>query len=146
MTHLVIQLFTDPGSFFEINGMWIFLTVGSIALFGIFLPIATWLEHRQKEREAFYKAETFRRVAEAPAERGTSAVELLREEERIKNIKRREGLKMAGIINVGIGVGLIIFLRALIGADVPVYLCGLLPLFIGAAMIVYVYVMAPPIE
>ena len=120
MTHLVIQLFTDPGSFFEINGMWIFLTVGSIALFGIFLPIATWLEHRQKEREAFYKAETFRRVAEAPAERGTSAVELLREEERI--IKRREGLKMAGIINIGIGVSLIIFLRALIGADVPVYL------------------------
>ena len=75
-----------------------------------------------KETEAFYKAETFRRVAEAPAERGTSAVELLREEERIKNIKRREGLKMAGIINLGIGVSLIIFLRALIGADVPVYL------------------------
>ena len=96
-----------------------------------------------KETEAFYKAETFRRVAEAPAERGTSAVELLREEERI--IKRREGLKMAGIINIGIGVSLIIFLRALIGADVPVYL-WLAPLFIGAAMIVYVYAMAPPIE
>ena len=75
-----------------------------------------------KETEAFYKAETFRRVAEAPAERGASAVELLREEERIKNIKRREGLKMAGITNLGIGVSLIIFLRALIGADVPVYL------------------------
>jgi hypothetical protein len=52
-----------------------------------------------------------------------------------------------------------IFLRALLGGGGsigvgsihaggpgPVYLCGLIPLFIGVAMIVYVYAMAPPIE
>jgi len=104
------------------------------------------MEHQRKEREAFYKAETMRRIAEAPGEGSNAALQLLREQERIKAIKSREGLKMGGIINVGVGAGLLIFLRALIGTNEPVYLCGLLPLFIGAAMIVYVYLMAPPID
>jgi hypothetical protein len=146
MTHFGIQLVSDPEAFMSANGMWIFLAVGAIALFGIFLPITTWIEGRRKEREAFYKAETMRRISEAPPEAGNAAIQLLREQERIKAVKTREGLKMAGIINVGVGVGLLIFLRALIGAREPVYLCGLLPLFIGAAMIVYVYLMAPPID
>jgi hypothetical protein len=146
MTHLVIQFLADPEAFFAMNGMWIFLAVGALALFGIFLPTATWMEHRRKEREAFYKAETFRRVAEAPGDAGNAAVQLLREEERIKAIKAREGLKIAGVINMGVGVGLLIFLRALIPGGEPVYLCGLIPGFIGLAMIIYVYFMAPPIQ
>ena len=146
MTHLVLQLFTIPGSFFVINGMWIFLAVGALALFGIFLPITTWLDSRRREREAFYKAETFRRVAEAPGESGNSAIQLLREEERIKAIKTREGMKIGGLVNVSVGIGLIIFLHTLLGSHPPVYFCGLIPLFIGVAMIVYVYLMASPIE
>jgi hypothetical protein len=114
-------------------------------LFGIFLPIVSWIDSRRKEREAFYRAETFRRVAEAPGESGTSAVQLLREQERMQAIKTREGLKIGGVINVGVGAGLIIFLHAMLGGG-SAYLCGLIPLFIGVAMIVYVYVMAPSIE
>jgi hypothetical protein len=146
MTHQILQALFDSREILMANGMWIFLAVGAISLFGIFLPIATWIDHRGKEREAFYKAEMLRRITEAPGEGGQAVVQLLRTEERIKAVKVRENLKMSGIINVGVGIGLLIFLRALIGANVPVYLCGLLPLFIGAAMIIYVYVMAPPIE
>ena len=146
MTHLILQLLTDPGAFFAMNGMWIFMAVGAIALFGIFLPTATWLDHRQKEREAFYKAETMRRISEAPGDGSSAAVQLLREEERVKAIKAREGLKIAGVINIGVGLGLIIFLRALLGTHQSVYLCGLIPGLVGVAMIVYVYLMAPPID
>jgi hypothetical protein len=53
-------------------------------------------------------------------------------------------MKIAGIINVCVGIGLVIFLRALIGGA-PVYLCGLLPGFIGVGMLVYVYVLAEPL-
>jgi hypothetical protein len=146
MAHLVLQYLFSSEDVVMGNGMWIFLAVGAVALFGIFLPSATWMEHRRKEREAFYKAENIRRIAEAPGEGSQTALQLLREEERIKRIKSREGLKIGGLINIGVGLGLIIFLRALIGSSEPVYLCGLIPGFIGVAMIVYVYVMASPIE
>lgn len=144
MTYLATQMIGE--AFMSINGMWIFLAVGAIALFGIFLPVSVWMESRQKEREAYYRAETMRRISEAPGDGGNAAIQLLREQDRLKAIKAREGLKMGGVINIGVGVGLLIFLRALIGAGTPIYLCGLLPLFIGAAMIVYVYFMARPLE
>ncbi len=146
MAHLVLQFLFNSDDFVGANGLWIFLAVGAVALFGIFLPTATWVEHRRKEREAFYKADSLRRIAEAPGEGSQTALQLLREEERIKRIKSREGLKIGGIINIGVGLGLIIFLHALIGTHEPVYLCGLIPAFIGVAMLVYVYVMASPIE
>lgn len=146
MTHLVLQLFTAPDEFFAMNGMWIFLAVGAIALFGIFLPTATWMDHRHKEREAYYKAETLRRISEASGDGSKAAVQLMREEERVKALKTREGLKIAGVINIGVGLGLVVFLRALLNGGAPIYLCGLIPGFIGVAMIVYVYLMAPPVD
>ena len=73
MAHLVLQYLFGSEDFLMANGMWIFLAVGAVALFGIFLPTATWMDHRHKEREAFYKAETIRRVAEAPGQGGNAA-------------------------------------------------------------------------
>ena len=52
-----------------------------------FFPLTTWIENRRKEREAFYKAETIRRIAEAPGNGGKAAIELLREQERIARSK-----------------------------------------------------------
>ena len=146
MTNLALHyLFGPETAVFANYGMWLFLSVGAIALFGIFIPVVTWIDSQRKEREAFYKAETFRRMAEAQGEGAKAAVELLREEERIKQAKTREGLKVGGLINIGVGVALVIFLGALLGtrSGTP-YLCGLIPGFIGVAMLVYVYFMAEP--
>jgi hypothetical protein len=143
MAHFILQFFSYSNDALESYGMWLFLSVGAVALFGIFLPLATWMDHRRKEREAFYKSETIRRIAEAPGEGGNAAVQLLREQERMASMKTREGLKIGGIINIGVGIGVTIFLRALIHSG-PVYLCGLIPALIGAAMLVYVYVLAEP--
>lgn len=141
--HLVLQIIFANNEVFESYGLWLFLSVGAVALFGIFLPLTTWMEHRRKEREAFYRAETIRRIAEAPGEGGNAAVQLLREQERIASIRTREGLKIGGIINIGVGIGVTIFLYALLDGK-PIFLCGLIPTLIGAAMLVYVYVLAEP--
>jgi len=109
-----------------------------------FLIFAVWFCTRQKEREAYYKSETLRRSTEASGEGAKAAIDLLREEERLKRVKAREGIKIGGVINVGVGIGLVIFLGALVG--VKVALCGLIPGLVGLAMLIYAYYLAAPIE
>jgi len=143
MTHPALMLFDNNLGF----GLWMFLSVGAVALFVVFIPLVIWIENRRKEREAFYKSETMRRLTESSGEGAKAALEMLREEGRQERIKLREGLKIGGLVCVAAGVGLIVFLHALIGGghDSP-YLCGLIPGLIGIAMLVYVYFMAAPIE
>ncbi|MGD0519723.1 MAG: DUF6249 domain-containing protein [Terracidiphilus sp.] len=128
-----------------------------VAMFGVLIPIvsvvsvftfitfAVWFKHRSQEREAFYKAETLRRITEASGEGAKAALELMREDDRLKRIKAREGMKIGGLINIGVGVALVIFLRALVSNE-PVYLCGLIPGFVGIALLVYALFLAPPVE
>jgi len=144
MMNLALLHFGDPFAN-PAMGLWMFLAVGAVALFAVFLPITTWLEARRKEREAFYKADTMRRLAESSGEGARAAIELLKEEGRQKSIKTREAMKIGGLINLAVGLALLIFLRALIGNE-PVYLCGLIPGFIGVAMLTYALFLAPPVE
>jgi hypothetical protein len=145
MTYLSTFLFETPD--IAAMGLWIFLSIGAVALFAVFLPLTTWMGTRQKEREAFYKAETLRRITESSGEGAKAAIEMMREESRLERIKKREGLKVGGLINIGVGVGLCIMLRSLTGRepDSP-WLVGLIPGLIGVALLVYVFFMAPPID
>jgi hypothetical protein len=143
MTNLAL-LFAGPDEAFATYGLWAFLSVGAVALFAVFLPITTWIGSRQKEREAFYKAETIRRVAEASSDGAKATIDLLREQNRMTMIKMREALKISGVICLGVGIGLVAFLVQLVGSRVA--LCGLIPAIIGLAMLVYVYLLAAPIE
>jgi hypothetical protein len=145
MTYVAMTMFNNnfpPGP-----GLWLFLSIGAVSLFVVFIPTVHYLDTRRKEREAFYKAETLRRVTESSGEGAKAALEMMRDEARRERITKREGLKIGGLICIGVGVALIIFLRVLIGggSDSP-YLCGLIPAFVGVAMLVYVYFMAGPIE
>lgn len=145
MTHLILALFGSEevfGSF----GLWAFLSVGAVALFGIFIPVQTWIESRRKEREAFYKSEAIRRVAEASGDGAKAAMELLREQSRMDRIKQREGLKIGGLVTLSVGVAMIIFLRAEShGTDLG-YFVGLIPTLVGVALLVYVYFLSTPLE
>ena len=142
MTNLALAMM-DPGS--NGFGLWMFLSVGAVALFVVFLPLTSWIESQRKEREAFYKAETMRRIVEASGEGAKAPIELMREQSRQEQAKKREGMMVGGLINVAVGVALMVFLRALI-ADQPVYLCGLIPGMIGLALLTYALVLAPKAE
>ncbi len=142
MAHLVLGIFDNP-----VNGLWAFLSIGAVALFVVFIPTVTWIDKQHRERVAFYKAETLRRITEASGEGAKAAMELMRQEVRLEQIKKREGMKIGGLICIGVGVAMVIFLRVVAGseADNP-YLVGLIPAFVGAALLVYVYAMAAPLE
>jgi hypothetical protein len=122
-----------------------FLGVGSIALFS-FLAVAAWSDARRREREAYYKSEALKKIAET---QGAGAVEFLREEalrraEEKKDAARRqrEGIKLGGLVTSAVGIGLMIFLWRLVD-DEPVYLVGLIPLLVGVALLAYSYLLAP---
>lgn len=145
MTHLAISMFGDPDM--SNYGMWLFLSVGAVALFVVFIPVVTWLDYRRKEREAYYKSETIRRLAEAPGDTAKTALELLREEDRLQRRKTIEGLKVGGLITLGVGAALIVFLRSLMGGGPgSPYLCGLIPAMVGVGMLVYAFFMAAPVD
>lgn len=130
----------------ETFGLWFFLSVGAVSLFAVFIPLVSWIEGRRKEREAFYKADTMRRIVEASGEGAKIALELMREEERIRRTKAREGLKIGGLMNLAVGLGLGILLFGLVGGDTKVYLVGAIPGLIGVAMLTYVFVLADSVQ
>jgi hypothetical protein len=122
----------------------VFIPIVAIVSVFTFVSFVVWFGTRQKEREAFYKAETLRRITETSGEGAKAAIELMREDERLKRIKAREGTKIGGVINLGVGIGLFICFWFLIGPKVA--FVGLIPGLIGVAMLVYVFFMAAPVE
>jgi hypothetical protein len=125
-------------------GLWMFLSIGAVSLFVVFIPLVSWIDSRRKEREAYYKADMMRRLAESSGEGARSALELLHAEEHMKAVRQREGLKIGGLVNVAVGIGLIFMLRSLIGPGGP-YLVGLIPALVGVALLVYVFLMSDPV-
>ena len=115
--------------------------VGSIALFS-FLAVAAWADACRKEREAYYKGETLKKIAESSVEGAKAAVELMREQQNNIGKRRLEGMKLGGLVTAVVGVGVIILLRGLV-PDEPVYLTGIIPLLIGLALLTYVFLLVP---
>lgn len=141
--HLLLASFFEQD--FSDFAMWGFLAIGAIALFGVFLPINSWVEERRREREAYYKAETLRRIAESTSEGAKAAIDLIHEQDRQARQLRMERTKRSGVTNLFLGIALVFFLYTVPGGRVA-YLCGLLPAAIGLAKLIYAFFLAPPAE
>jgi hypothetical protein len=127
--------------------LFMFLSVGAIALFS-FIAVASWAEARRKEREAYYRSEAIKKIAETQGAGGPAAIEYLREEDRLKRRRvleaQKQGQKLGGLTTVACGIGLMAFLWAVGDKDSKgVFLVGAIPFLIGVALLVYAYVMAP---
>jgi hypothetical protein len=126
----------------------LFGILGAIGTISVctFISIAVWTGTRVQEREAYYKSEVLKRIAEAQGTGAEAALEAMREEERA--IARRaaqslrQGTMLGGLVLMASGVSLIVFLCALIPRS-PVFLCGLIPLLIGLALSGYSHYLAP---
>ena len=117
----------------------LFLAVAAIALFS-FIAVSAWSDSRRREREAFYKSETLKKLAEMPS---ADALSVLREDERIQNRKRQEGIRLGGVVMLAVGIGVMIFFWMLV-PDRPVFVMGVIPALIGVALLAYSYGMARP--
>jgi hypothetical protein len=105
-----------------------------------FVSVAVWSSARRREREAYYRSESIKKIAEAQG--GGSAIEFLREEEKSTARHLRESLKLGGVITVAVGIGLMVFLRGILHPQ-PTFLVGIIPLLVGAALLAYVCFLAP---
>ena len=119
----------------------VFLSIASIALYS-YLAVAAWSGSRRSERADYYKSEVLKKIAESPSSAGEAALEYLREQEMYAAKRRRERLQLSGLILAAIGIGVMVFLRAMVH-NVPVYWTGLVPLLIGVALLGYSYFLAP---
>lgn len=124
------------------TAMFLSAGVASIALFS-FLAVAVWSDARRREREAYYKSDALKKIAESQGAGGNSAIEFLHEGERYAMRRRLEGQKLGGLITIAVGVSLMIFIKAVDHEPDPNYLVGLIPLFIGIALLAYAYFLAP---
>ncbi len=126
--------FTGPLSVF------LFLSAAVVSMFS-FLAVASWSNARLKERESFYKSETLKRLSENSGPGATAALELLREENRVLGIRRQASLREGGLVTSSVGLGLLIFLRALIPQQAAISLCSLIVLLPGLALVVSSYML-----
>jgi len=97
-----------------------------------FISLAVWLDNRRREREAHYRNEMARRIAEAV--NPEPVLEYVRETARNAAAQLRLKTRVAGLITLAVGAALMIFLHQA-APNAPAYLAGLIPLFVGVALL-----------
>ena len=123
--------------------VFVFLGVAAIALFS-FLSVNAYVDGRRKEREAYYRNETVRRLTESQGAGADAAIAILREEDRLQTARRVESVRLGGLVTTGLGLGLMIFLGLVAGDNHLIGVAiGSMPLMVGLALLLYVYRLAP---
>jgi hypothetical protein len=135
------------GGHMQLSELFAFLSVVMLCVFS-FVSIAVWVDGRRKEREAYYKAESLRRIAEMPTESAAQMIAMMREEElyrrqqeQMREGKNLEGMKLGGLVNIAVGIslGVMIYFTSHKPAAA---LVGLIPGLIGVALLVHAYLFA----
>ena len=115
--------------------------VGVVATFGSF-AVASWASARRREREAFYRSEVLKKLADAGPDGSSAALEMFREQQRATDRNRVEFQRLGGLILAAVGVGLMSLLKG-VASHQAAWLAGLIPALIGAALLIYSYGLAP---
>lgn len=118
--------------------------------FGILMPIAgmafaiiiIWLTESRKEREAFQRGELLKNIAQSQGDGAERVLETIHRQEEEAQARRREGMKLGGLITLAVGIGLMIFLAS-VEPDNPVWTVGLIPALVGGALAFYALYLAP---
>jgi Flp pilus assembly protein TadB len=107
-----------------------------------FVTIAVWLDTRRREREFLHRNELYKKIAETQGDAAQQVLEMIKQQEEEAQIRRREGMKLGGLIILAAGIGLMIFLF-MYDRFRPLWAVGLMPIFVGAAIAVYALFLAP---
>lgn len=124
------------------SAFWFMVAVTGTALF-TFISFIVWVESRRKEREQHYRDEMARKLAEA----GNSGpvLDYVNANARADAAQVRLKARVAGLVTVAVGVGLMIFLHQLVPGT-AVYLVGLIPLLVGVVLLILSELMMKPKE
>lgn len=101
-----------------------------------FIGVAAWVDGRRKEREAFYRSEVLKKVVETPGDNSAQVLAMMREEERIAEVRRIEAQKLGGLVTTSVGVALIVLFYSLNPHLWPI---GLIVLGVGVALLLHVF-------
>jgi hypothetical protein len=115
--------------------------VGTIATFGFF-AIASWVHARRREREAFYRSEVLKKLAESGQDGSAAALEMFREQQRDAARNRLETQRLSGLLSAAVGLGLMPLLKGL-ASHPAAWTVGLIPSLVGAVLLIYSYGLAP---
>jgi hypothetical protein len=107
-----------------------------------FVTVITWVGERRKEREAFYRSEILKKIADGAGAGSQQVLEMMQQEQRNMQIRVREGQKLGGLVLIAVGLAMMALLYMLV-RDNAVWLSGLFPLLIGAVLLAYVFFLAP---
>jgi hypothetical protein len=116
------------------TAIWISLVLSVLAL-GVSIVSAWRVRHdRVAKFEAHYR-DILKELADLQSAEANCVLELIREETRAATARAKLGLQISGWVTIAAGLGTLVFLRFFLGAQQNVYLCGLIPLFIGIALL-----------
>jgi ferric-dicitrate binding protein FerR (iron transport regulator) len=114
-----------------------YLSVATVAALAM-VSIKVWSDNRRREREAFYRYETLRKLADVQGAGAQQVLEVMHAQQRVASRQIREGLKLGGLAACGAGAGLLAMFWSLDRLQV-----GFVPLFVGMALLLYAYGLAP---
>jgi Na+/H+ antiporter NhaD/arsenite permease-like protein len=115
-----------------------------IAVFAMVVLIV-WLGVRQKERESANRHELLRKIAESQEAAAQRVLDMIREQEYEAQIRRREGLKLGGLITSVVGLAFMPMMYMLERSK-PTWIVGIIPLLVGIILSVYVFFLAPKLN
>ena len=122
------------------TAFWLMIAVVSTAFIG-FISFIVWIGNREKEREASFRSEMARRVADA--QDSGPVLEYIRELERTDAQRTRTKASLGGLITAAVGVAMMIFLYQM-ASGTATYLVGLIPLSVGVVLVAYAEFMIKP--
>ncbi len=105
--------------------------VGIVATF-TFVGLIIWAKHRQSERQAYYRHELVKQMAEKGGDQD-QLVAFLREEARLRQVGRRRGLILGGLVVLAVGLGHMFAFR-FVAEDI--WALGAVPALIGVALLI----------
>jgi hypothetical protein len=116
------------------TAVWISLVLSALAL-GLSVVSAWRVRHDRNAKFDAYYNDILKKLANLQGAEFNSLRELMREETRTAAARAKLGLQISGWVTTAAGLGVLIFLRFLLPSGQNIYLCGLIPLFVGIALL-----------
>ena len=107
------------------------------------MAVVGWAVQRRKEREAYYRHETEKRLVDKGEVSAEQLLGLRSAEERTGWLRRREGLKLGGLITFAAGIGIVVSLRFIDTGQLSLGPLGWIPLCVGFVLLLYAYLLYP---